>query len=118
MKKSKEAVAGFWNGNPCGGGGNYQDRLLWLKKTEGYIFEILNEDLVKGKKCLEVGSGQGFLSIHVSDWAEEVVGIDISSNSVSVANKGREELNKNNVTCSTVDAENLEFDDNSFDIVY
>ena len=118
MLELKEGVAKFWNENPCGGGGVYQDRLNWIKATEGYIYEILNEDLVKDKKCLEVGCGQGFVSIHVSDWAEEVIGIDISSNSVSVANEGKRKLNKKNVNFLTGDAENLEFDNDLFDIVY
>jgi SAM-dependent methyltransferase len=118
MPELKEVVARFWNENPCGGGGVYQDRLNWIKATEGYIYEILNEDLVKGRKCLEVGCGQGFVSIHVSDWAEEVVGIDISNNSVKVANKGKQELGRNNVSFLTGDAENLEFENNSFEFVY
>ena len=65
-----------------------------------------------------MGCGQGFLANYIANWAKEVVGIDISDKSISIAEEGKKELNRENVTYQIGDAERLRFENNSFDIVY
>jgi ubiquinone/menaquinone biosynthesis C-methylase UbiE len=118
MQGLKAEVRDFWNENPCGGYDIYQSRLSWLKERESYAFEILNRDLVEGKRCLDVGCGQGFLANHIANWAKEVIGVDISDNSIRIALEGKKELNRKNLHCFVGDAEALGLRENSFDIIY
>lgn len=71
----------------------------------------------RGRRILEVGVGTG-LSLPLYPQDVLVTGIDISSHMLEVAQarKDREQLN-NVVQLSVMDAENMEFEENSFDRV-
>ncbi|WP_048058207.1 class I SAM-dependent methyltransferase [Pyrococcus yayanosii] len=71
--------------------------------------------LAKGK-VLEVGVGTGKnLPYYPKD--VEVIGIDFSKGMLEKAEKRRKELGLKNVRLLLMDAQNLEFEDNSFDTV-
>lgn len=71
--------------------------------------------LAKGK-VLEIGIGTGKnLPYYPKD--VEIVGIDFSKGMLEKAEKRRKELGLKNVKLLYMDAQNLEFDDNTFDTV-
>lgn len=81
-----------------------------------YFYKLLGD--IKDKKILELGCGYGSNIVIMAKKGACVTGIDISSRRVSEANSliGRENL-KANATVIKMNAENLEFPDESFDLV-
>ncbi len=71
---------------------------------------------IKGKKVLEVGSGRGGGASYIASYlqASEVIGVDISSEAVTLCNQVYQ---LDNLAFQTADSENLPFNDNSFDVV-
>jgi len=69
---------------------------------------------------LDYGCGHGMHTIPVAQLgAKEVVGIDISEESLSIAQKRSRSAHTDDITTFIqMDAENLKFPDNSFDIVF
>lgn len=56
---------------------------------------LLVKDICKGKKVLDIACGEGYGSKLISEWgAEEVVGVDISSDAINVA---RQTFNDSNI---------------------
>lgn len=71
--------------------------------------------LVKGLRVLDAPCGEGYGSNYLSQFANEVVGIDISKEAVEHAQK---EYSKGNLKFSVSEMNSLsEFEDNSFDAV-
>ena len=73
----------------------------------------------ENKKILDYGCGNGIHSVWLAKNGASVVGIDLSENSIQIA---KEEAEKkgigNSVNFLLMDCENLEFSDNSFDIIF
>ena len=65
-------------------------------------------DLSKGQKVLEIGCGQGHLTKRLADRGVDIVGIDANPNAPDIANSDRVVF---------MYAEDLEYDDNSFDTI-
>jgi len=81
------------------------------------IWRTVLSETFKGKmKILDVGCGTGFLSLILAELGHEVVGIDLSEGMLSKARKKAEE-NGYDILFKLGDAENLPFDDDSFDAV-
>ncbi|MFN9110923.1 MAG: class I SAM-dependent methyltransferase [Bacteroidota bacterium] len=98
----------------------YEYALLQLhKKTQSGIGErVLN------KKVLEIGCGHGGICVYASmNGASSVVGIDLSSEVLDIANSLKSEfetkqlIRKNNIQFIKASTENLPFEDNSFDLI-
>lgn len=105
----------------------------WDKRAEGYSLAI-NEEFenevrdiwiekfekyrpVEGKmKCLEIGCGPGFLSTLLAINGNDVTSIDYSD---EMLEKAKENSEKNGVKLNLLkmDAQNLDFEDNTFDLV-
>lgn len=74
---------------------------------------------LKDKKILEIGCGNGELSVWFAMNGAEVYGLDISDESVEIAKKRAAENNiLNNVYFFVSPAEKTHFEDNFFDVVY
>ena len=71
---------------------------------------------IKKLKILDVGAGNGSLTLLLSGMGHDVIGIDISEGMLSVARKKAEERGVN-PDLRIGDAESLEFEDESFDSV-
>ena len=81
-----------------------------------YFYKLLGD--IKDKKILELGCGYGSNIVIMAKKGACVTGIDISSRRVSEANSLIERENlKANATVIKMNAENLEFPDESFDLV-
>ncbi len=87
------------------------------------VFEILLSDVRKKiiqeihpihKSILDIATGTGSLAIELSKSAQKVVGIDLSSEMLDIAEKKRR--NKN-LSFLQMDASKMKFDDGEFDIV-
>jgi SAM-dependent methyltransferase len=107
----------FWDSNPCGGQwATYREFLDWLRRTEPYVYDVLDRHDWAGKHVLEVGCGQGPVLNHLAAQGADVVGIDMSAASARRALAGARELSQaDRVHASVADAENLPFADASFD---
>lgn len=101
----------------------YNDQLFsrWAPIYDG--FELILSDIRKKivqqidanyKTVLDVATGTGSLAIELSNSAAKVVGIDLSSKMLEVAEKKRK---NNNLTFLQMDASKTNFKDEEFDIV-
>jgi ubiquinone/menaquinone biosynthesis C-methylase UbiE len=77
---------------------------------------VLSETFTGKKKILDVGCGTGFLSLILAELGHEVVGIDLSEGMLSKARKKSDNLGLD-IEFMIGDAENLPFEDVSFDAV-
>jgi SAM-dependent methyltransferase len=114
---TKSQGAGFWNANPCGGQWpSYREFLDWYRKTEPYIYQILDRHDWQGVVVLEVGCGQGAILNYLPEKGARVHGIDMSAGSLRQAKAGAEELgHADRITLSLADAEYLPFADAAFE---
>jgi len=71
----------------------------------------------KGEKVLEVGCGEGILSVMIAKKGNQVIGCDISRPNLGVAKERAKRENLKNIEFLECDACNLPFPDNSFDLV-
>ena len=85
---------------------NYRDQILYSK--------------IKGKKALDYCCGNGEIGIAMAEsGASQVNGIDISEVSISNAtNLAKEAKVDEKCTFELMDAENLTYEDNSFDVIH
>ena len=73
---------------------------------------------VKGKKVLEIGCGMGAHASVFANAGAQVTAIDLTQRAVSLTRQRFELFNIKNASVIKVDAENLPFEDNSFDFVW
>jgi len=72
----------------------------------------------KGRDALEFGCGTGWLACHIAPGAKSVVGIDLSDVVVDQANERCVKEGINNTRFAAMNAEEMTFEDGSFDLVY
>ncbi len=77
-------------------------------------------ELAKPKKndvILDVATGAGYLALEFGARAKRVIGIDLTKELLDQAEAAKKEFGLDNIEFKLADAENLPFDDASFDIV-
>jgi 2-polyprenyl-3-methyl-5-hydroxy-6-metoxy-1,4-benzoquinol methylase len=94
----------------------------WLDDTHGYKvrkthLELLGLASLRGEKILDAGCGPGTYGIMLAQAGNEVVGIEISAVGAQVANQ-RARQKGVNFTARVGDLEDLQFDDNTFDVCF
>lgn len=89
--------------------------VLDIKVAGDQYFDIVPEDLYKGKYILDVGCGTGRWSKYLSRQASEIEAIDPSEAVLSAAVLLQDEKN---VRISRTSVDNIPFADNSFDLVF
>lgn len=117
-----------WGANPCGahvakelafGSREYFDAIEdyrynvyapWMKQLIGF-------DRYSGKRLLEVGCGTGTDSLQFARGGAIFTGMDLTPRSIEIARK-RFEVYQQQGEFVLSDAENLDFPDESFDVVY
>ena len=123
---TKQAVRDYWDTESCGEF-RVSDENPALQLSEGrairyqiepYIREFANFASGRDRDVLEVGFGMG--SDHAS-WAEarpkSLTGVDLTPRALEYTREHLESANLRS-RLEVADAENLPFDENSFDIVY
>jgi len=95
----------------------YYDRVFGPIFAPGRSMAIERLESQSGKRILEVGVGTGLSLPHYED-DTQIVGIDISSDMLDIArNRVRDQKLDHVEALLEMDAENLSFEDNSFDAV-
>ncbi|HSS22725.1 MAG TPA: class I SAM-dependent methyltransferase [Pyrinomonadaceae bacterium] len=122
----KEKVRAFWQANPCGvkfadaeqGSLRFYELVEAHRYTkEWHIPEAANFAGTRGLQVLEIGCGLGTDGAQFAEAGADYTGVDLTDAAVDLARK-RFELFGLQGTFQTADAENLQFADNSFDLVY
>jgi len=98
--------------------GDPQNQIQFAFRNHWEVFNILMKSKLfnKGKRCLEVGCGRGSMSAYFSDNGFDCTLLDISSEAISAA-QSIFKKNKLKGHFLVGDANNLQFKDNSFDVV-
>lgn len=122
----KDRVRAFWQENPCGT--KFTDaapgtRLFYERveehryRKEWHIPTAAKFDSAKGLRVLEIGCGLGTDGAQFAKAGADYTGVDLTAAAVELAQK-RFELFNLTGKFKTADAENLDFADASFDLVY
>jgi len=124
LQKEKDNVKDFWNQASCG-----EDLYLKSFTKDDYIFQAkkryeLEPQLefgefksFKGLKTLEIGVGLGADHQQLAEAGPILCGIDLTERAINHTTR-RFELFGLKSNLQVADAENLPFEDNSFDAVY
>lgn len=122
----KDRVRAFWQANPCGT--KFSDapmgtRLFYERveehryAKEWHIPAAADFASAKGQRVLEIGCGLGTDGAQFAKAGADYTGVDLTDAAVELARQ-RFELFELPGTFRTADAENLDFADESFDVVY
>jgi len=95
----------------------YEIRRKMRYELQDYMAEAIGFDRYAGKKILELGCGAGIDSVEFAKNRADVTAVDFTDNSIRLTKKSFKEagLTANILEC---DGRNLEFPDNTFDVVY
>lgn len=122
----KERVRAFWQANPCGtkfadaepGTRRFYELVEEHRYTkEWHIPAAADFNSAKGLKVLEIGCGLGTDGARFAQAGADYTGVDLTQAAIELARR-RFELFELPGKFQTADAEALEFDDNTFDVVY
>jgi len=125
-EKLKDRVRAFWQANPCGvkfaeaapGTRRFYELVEAHRySTEWHIPAAADFAGSRGLKVLEIGCGLGTDGAEFAKAGADYTGVDLTEASVQLARK-RFQLFNLPGTFRTADAENLDFEDESFDLVY
>jgi len=81
-----------------------------------YLYELVKKE-AKDKDILDYGCGTGIHLSYLAGIGKSVIGIDLSKKSLEVAQK-KIEMGNLSAKVLLMDCESLDFDDNSFDIIF
>src|SRR6266576_1567856 len=124
--KLKERVRAFWQANPCGT--KFADaepgtrRFYELVEAHRYDKEwhipaAADFAATRGLRVLEIGCGLGTDGAQFAKAGADYAGVDLTDAAIELARKHFELLGLRG-DFRTADAENLDFADESFDLVY
>jgi ubiquinone/menaquinone biosynthesis C-methylase UbiE len=128
LDENKRRAQEQWGANPCGahvarefafGTREYFDAIeaYRYKVYAPWMKELIGFDRYSGKRLLEVGCGTGTDSLQFARGGARFTGIDLTPRSIEIASK-RFEVYGQSGDFYLSDAENLDFPDASFDVVY
>lgn len=123
---SPDQIETFWENNPCGNDFiefedwknffiNYDS---FKERNEPHIFEELEKIDFKGKRVLEIGLGQGTEAQKIIQAGAVYNGIDFTEESIERMKIRCELFSLPYESLHIMNAENLDFPDESFDIVF
>ena len=122
----KERVRAFWQANPCGvkfadaapGTRRFYELVEAHRYTKEWHIPVAADFTgARGLKVLEIGCGLGTDGAQFAEAGADYTGVDLTEAAVELARK-RFELFNLPGAFQTVDAENLDFADEGFDLVY
>ena len=122
---SKEDVRDFWDEAACGErlylegldleGFRKQAEVRY--ELEPFIIPFADFEAAKGKRILEIGVGLGADHQRFAEAGAVLTGVDLTPHAVEMTSRRFEKLGLRS-ELKVGDAENLDFRDNSFDVVY
>ena len=116
MKKYLEDISAYWNTRAKGYSLDNQAELE-SEKAEEWLQLISRYVLIKKEwRVLDLGCGPGFFSILLSGLGCEVVAIDYSEQMLKEAKRNAEKYGRN-IVFKKMDAQQLMFEDQSFDLI-
>ena len=119
MKKTLSEVKTYWTLNPTRGDWkSYKEEMADVYVKEYWMPEVIDSLHVKGKKVLDVGSGQGTNLYYALTKGADAIGIDISPSAVRIAKRHLKQAHKSSARARQGNAERLPFKDETFDIVF
>src|SRR4051794_9752291 len=122
----KERVRAFWNGTPCGsahadapeGSPEFFEQVERRRyELEPFIPAFADFEGARGKRVLEIGVGLGTDFVRFGRGGATLTGIDLTEHAVELVRR-RLALEGLAGDVRVADAENLPFDEGSFDRVY
>ena len=122
----KERVKAFWQKNPCGtkfadaepGTRRFYELVEEHRyRTEWHIPQAANFAGARDLKVLEIGCGLGTDGAQFAQAGADYTGVDLTDAAIELA-KGRFEIFNLPGKFQTPDAERLDFENDSFDLVY
>jgi SAM-dependent methyltransferase len=122
----KDRVRAFWQANPCGvkfADAEVGTRLFYERveehrySKEWHIPEAADFACARGLRVLEIGCGLGTDGAQFARAGADYTGVDLTESAVGLARR-RFELFDLPGEFRTADAEGLDFEDESFDLVY
>ena len=97
----------------------YQKYRGEFKETDTDVFEVLKSIGIKGKDVLDLGCGGGYHTFHIKELgAKSVVGLDISRDFISEANKVLKTRPDVGIKFIEADASKMPLFDGIFDVVF
>src|SRR5213593_2802878 len=122
----KERVRAFWQAHPCGT--KFSDAEIGTREffarieahryaKEWHIPEAADFAGARGLRVLEIGCGLGTDGVRFAKAGADYTGVDLTDAAIELARK-RLELSGLRGELRVSDAENLDFADESFDLVY
>jgi ubiquinone/menaquinone biosynthesis C-methylase UbiE len=97
---------------------NRSTQSTWNSERAKSSWKSIFKDLLgtEDQLVLDVGTGPGFVAFLLAELEKKVIGIDLSEDMIQIANRNASDLGFN-VDFRVGDAENLPFEDESFDAV-
>jgi len=126
MELEKRKVQEFWDAASCGEElylkgdeekDKFKNQMAERYKLEPFILNFANFNDYKGKKVLEIGVGLGADHQMFAEAGANLYGIDLTQRAVDHT-QNRLSLFRLSSNLSKGDAENLQFSNNEFDLVY
>jgi ubiquinone/menaquinone biosynthesis C-methylase UbiE len=122
----KTRVHDFWQANPCDGKVSaerigtrefFEAVERHRYRTEWHIPEVIGFPRWRDREVLEIGCGLGTDAINFGRTGARYTGVDLTEVSIEMVHR-RFELEGLTANLRVADAENLPFEDDSFDLVY
>ncbi len=114
MDTLKLSIRSYWNWRSSSFGHDSDKSVTIADKWENIIKELASQ--APGMRALDIGTGTGQLAVYLARSGYDVTGIDLADKMISRA-KRYAASQKLNIDFQTGDAEQLKYEDNSFDIV-
>jgi len=96
---------------------SHLDKYYSIVKSSRICYENYIKENSRDKIILEYGCGRGEYAFKIKDFCQKVIGIDISEVGIRIANEKAQKLGITNTEFYEMDAENLTFKDNTFDLI-
>ena len=81
------------------------------------MYKMLKTDISGSDHVLEVATGTGLLAFEICSYVNSIIAIDIAPEMIRIARQKQQIKNIENIEFQIGDSCNLEFEDNSFDVV-
>jgi len=110
----KIAIKNYWDWRSRSYGDDTDKSIKIANRWEAVLGELVSGAF--GRQALDIGTGRGQFAIYLARLGFTVTGVDLSDNMISHA-KQNVIKHKLDIAFQTGDAEKLEFDSNTFDVV-